>query len=458
MNGGSGAGGAFINGHRSRRRRHRHVVLAGSIRQTAAANYGWIATAATGCTATGNPVNANNNIDVTTPVGHSVPYPEPVRRVLVGLEPARRGRRRLDPGPARHLHLREDLALRATYGGASAGTSRRTRRPALGRRASAPGPGRVTFPRSTSTSTSRAAPTVDANLATHGYAVSRTLVNPTRTGYVFDGWTGSGIEGASRNVTLPRYPSAALAYTATWTPVAYAVSYEPRRREAAGANPASYTVESAAFTLANPTRTGYAFAGWTGTGVDQPTATVTVAAGSTGSRSYTARLDADRLPADLRPRRRRGGRGEPGVVHGRECGVHAGEPDPHRTCVRRLDRHRPDGADHHGRRRGGSVAGALLHRHVDADRLPRSSTTSATTWTSPARCPAPTRSSRRSSPCPRRCGPLVFAGWAGTGLTGPAQVVTIPRGSSGTRTYTPTWDRVPPSPTGSPGVPSPGAT
>ena len=54
------------------------------------------------------------------------------------------------------------------------------------------------------------------------------------------------------------------------------------------ANPERYTVETESFTLNNPERTGYTFAGWTGTGLTQPTMTVTVEKGSTGNREYTA--------------------------------------------------------------------------------------------------------------------------------------------------------------------------
>ena len=52
-------------------------------------------------------------------------------------------------------------------------------------------------------------------------------------------------------------------------------------------NPADYTVEDS-FTLTNPTMTGYDFAGWTGTGLDGATMTVTIPQGSTGDRIYTA--------------------------------------------------------------------------------------------------------------------------------------------------------------------------
>jgi uncharacterized protein (TIGR02145 family)/uncharacterized repeat protein (TIGR02543 family) len=56
----------------------------------------------------------------------------------------------------------------------------------------------------------------------------------------------------------------------------------------ATANPTSYTIESAAITLNNPTRTGYTFAGWTGSNGTTAQATVTIPAGSTGNKSYTA--------------------------------------------------------------------------------------------------------------------------------------------------------------------------
>ena len=54
----------------------------------------------------------------------------------------------------------------------------------------------------------------------------------------------------------------------------------------------SYTVADS-FTLPQPTRTGYTFTGWTGTGLSGLTKTVTVAKGSIGNRSYTANWSAN---------------------------------------------------------------------------------------------------------------------------------------------------------------------
>ncbi len=73
----------------------------------------------------------------------------------------------------------------------------------------------------------------------------------------------------------------------TRTLITYSITYNLDGGEASG-NPTSYTVESDAITLNNPTREGYTFAGWTGTDLSGATETVTIAQGSTGDRSYTA--------------------------------------------------------------------------------------------------------------------------------------------------------------------------
>lgn len=69
---------------------------------------------------------------------------------------------------------------------------------------------------------------------------------------------------------------------------AYTITYDLAGGSVATENPTTYTIESAAITLNNPTREGYTFAGWTGTDLDAATTTVTIAHGSSGDRSYTA--------------------------------------------------------------------------------------------------------------------------------------------------------------------------
>ena len=52
--------------------------------------------------------------------------------------------------------------------------------------------------------------------------------------------------------------------------------------------PIQYTVESEAFQLPIPVRTGYIFLGWTGEGITEPQKTMEIPQGSTGDRIYTA--------------------------------------------------------------------------------------------------------------------------------------------------------------------------
>ena len=115
-----------------------------------------------------------------------------------------------------------------------------------------------------------------------------TLNNPTRVGYNFTGWKLNGVGEAMMSVTIAAKSMGNKAYTATWTPINYAISYDLAGGTVATANPTTYNIESAAITLNNPTREGYNFAGWTGTGLTEATTTVTIAKGSTGERSYTA--------------------------------------------------------------------------------------------------------------------------------------------------------------------------
>ena len=85
-------------------------------------------------------------------------------------------------------------------------------------------------------------------------------------------------------------PAATVYVFTNFIPIVYTISYDL----AGGAlpsgqsNPATYTVTQPSFTLVNPVRTGCLFAGWTGTGLTEPTQTVTIAGYSTGDRSYTA--------------------------------------------------------------------------------------------------------------------------------------------------------------------------
>ena len=58
-------------------------------------------------------------------------------------------------------------------------------------------------------------------------------------------------------------------------------------------NSTKYTSETETFTLTNPTKYGYIFLGWTGTGITEISKNVTIEKGSEGNRSYTATWKVD---------------------------------------------------------------------------------------------------------------------------------------------------------------------
>ena len=112
-----------------------------------------------------------------------------------------------------------------------------------------------------------------------------TLKDPTKTGYTFAGWKeGNTIaKGSTGNKT----------FTAQWTPIPYTITYALNGGTNSSANPSSYTIESADITLSAPTRAGYTFKGWTGSNGTTAQTSVTIAAGSTGAKNYTANWTAN---------------------------------------------------------------------------------------------------------------------------------------------------------------------
>ena len=75
---------------------------------------------------------------------------------------------------------------------------------------------------------------------------------------------------------------------AAFTPITYNLTYTLNGATDTPANPATYTIETTTFTLINPTRTGYNFAGWKLNGEGEAMMEVTITQGSTGALAYTA--------------------------------------------------------------------------------------------------------------------------------------------------------------------------
>lgn len=119
------------------------------------------------------------------------------------------------------------------------------------------------------------------------------MTKPTRTGYTFQGYyteaNGKGTKYYNANGTSAKNwdKTAATTLYAYWTAENYTISYTLNGGSVSG-NPANYNIETATFTLNNPTRTGYTFKGWTGSNGNTPQTNVQIAKGSTGNKTYTA--------------------------------------------------------------------------------------------------------------------------------------------------------------------------
>ncbi len=114
---------------------------------------------------------------------------------------------------------------------------------------------------------------------------------PTKTGYAFAGWYKEAACTNPWNFGSDKVTASITLY-AKWTPVEYNITYNLNGGTVSG-NPETYTVESEGITLNIPTRTGYTFAGWTGTDLSAASTSVTIAQGSTGDRAYTATWTAN---------------------------------------------------------------------------------------------------------------------------------------------------------------------
>ena len=129
------------------------------------------------------------------------------------------------------------------------------------------------------------------NVTGYTYGVGATLPTAddmTYTGHTFKGWyDNEGLTG-SPVTAIGGTEMGNKEYWAKWEINQYTITYDLAGGTVEG-NPDTYTVEMDTFTLKNPTRPGYTFTGWSGTGLDgENNMTVTIPKGSTGERRYTA--------------------------------------------------------------------------------------------------------------------------------------------------------------------------
>ena len=123
---------------------------------------------------------------------------------------------------------------------------------------------------------------------TYQYGASVTISAAVSNGYAWNKWSDGNTE-QNRTFSMD---AENMTLTAQATPISYTITYHLDGGTDSG-NPTTYTVESEAITLNNPTRTGYTFAGWTGTDITGTSSTVTIPNGSTGDRTYTATWTAN---------------------------------------------------------------------------------------------------------------------------------------------------------------------
>lgn len=198
--------------------------------------------------------------------------------------------------------------------------------------------------------------------------------------------------------------------------------------------PIQYTVESEAFLLPTPVRTGYIFLGWTGEGITEPQKTMEIPQGSTGDRTYTANWQVIEYTVTLDAS---GGDPLDPITYTVETPVilptptstgytflgwtGEGETAPQPTVVL------PKGTT------GDKIYFANWEVNIYAITLDTSGgnaldAISYAVTSSPITLPTPVRTG------------YTFLGWTGEGITTPQTEVIIPTGSTGNRTYTANWE------------------
>ena len=116
------------------------------------------------------------------------------------------------------------------------------------------------------------------------FDTSKTVTPPDKTGYTTP---------AAQTVKFDS--TSAKTITFIYQLINYSISYDVNRGTALSGQRTSYNIESSAYTLPVPSRIGYTFTGWTGSNGTTPQKSVTIAAGSTGNKSYKANWTANSL-------------------------------------------------------------------------------------------------------------------------------------------------------------------
>ena len=122
------------------------------------------------------------------------------------------------------------------------------------------------------------APTEPSGETGVAYGTPKTVESaPTLTGYTFSGWATADATVTDGDFNMPDND---VAFTGSWTPINYTITYVLNGGTNHPSNPSTYTIESPNITLQNPSRPNYVFIRWTeGDMITQ---------GSTGNKTFTA--------------------------------------------------------------------------------------------------------------------------------------------------------------------------
>jgi len=259
------------------------------------------------------------------------------------------------------------------------------------------------------------------------------LPTPTRNGYEFVGWTGEGITTPQTSVKIPKGSTGNKAYTANWKVIEYTITLDTNGGP--NVSPIKYTVEDS-FTLPYPLRPGYEFAGWVldGSGM-LPATTLIIYYGTTGDLHYKAewRLAEYTITMDLS-----GGSGQEKMVYtitdedfelptptrnGYEFVGWKGEGI---TTPQRIVKI-PKGST--GNKAYTANWKVIQYTIITLLEGGNAGSSGAYVYTVEETFTLPT---------PTRTG-YTFWGWTGEGITTPQPNVTIPKGSTGDKTYIENW-------------------
>ena len=130
----------------------------------------------------------------------------------------------------------------------------------------------------------------DSTIPVKEQKTAGTLPSPKKEGYRFDGWFTEETGGSK--VTGAEVITEDATYYGHWTAISYHMSYDLAGGVLDGENPSFYTVEDS-FTLKNPTKDGYIFAGWKENESADVQKNVMIEKGTTGDLTFLAVFEKD---------------------------------------------------------------------------------------------------------------------------------------------------------------------